>query len=148
VLDSKVILALGSDNARRISARSAASLTATRCSSVLTSRVVCDSACFRSLGIGALRRFASRRQALVARRTRGRNPPAGIHLGRSNEILETLLYGEQLPQSLVIGLVDCVFSHGTWWDQSRVVRDLAARLRRPQLLEPRQPPFHAFAGGR
>jgi hypothetical protein len=93
-----------------------------------------------------LRRFTGRRQALVTRRARGHNPPAGTRLGRSNEILEALLHGQKLAQSHVIGLVDTAFSHGTPWNQSQVVRDLAAWLRRPHPFEPRQPRLHAFAG--
>jgi hypothetical protein len=56
-----------------------------------------DALRFGSRGIVTLRRFASRHQARLARRLRSRDPPARIRLGRSNEILKTLLQGEKVP---------------------------------------------------
>ena len=56
-------------------------------------RRMADAFGFRSLGVGMLGGFARRCQALFADGTRGRNPPVAILVGRSNEILETLLHG-------------------------------------------------------
>jgi hypothetical protein len=109
-------------------------------------RRMTDALRFRSFSVGALRRFASLRQTLLAGRTRGSDSAIGFLLSRSNEILESLLNGKELLQSLVIAPID-PFHHNSSFARSRVVRDLNGRLTYSQLFEPRHPLDHSFAGG-
>jgi hypothetical protein len=59
----------------------------------------------RALGVGSRRLITGYRQAVLARCTRLSDARGSVLLGCPNEILQSLLDNEQLPQADVIGFI-------------------------------------------